>query len=243
MTKVEALRDYKEYCKKGYKPHSSFYGVDGDKAYYQKEYACYSTITYNDQARFDSFWVFHNKLVEKDLPNLKEYINFILNSELFGDAFLTKNYENGMKFGFKVNVNQPFSYINSALMYLRWPFECHSVSYHSYKKFSWGYFIKLGFSPLESLRLSRDFMYEDGAIKNNTYNDNHLPFRKNTSLISYKKESFKNVFNKRTFIQLGENQGVSSSWYQKTGYTNLVNFKCETAFIESCKKILKKEIN
>lgn len=142
---------------------------------------------------------------ERNIKGLKEYVDWLLNSEIFGDAFLTKSYEEGMEKGFQVDIHQPTNYLFMSMAGLRFPWECENC-----EPWCWGQFVEDGFTEVEALFLTVNSTIDEGKLHRAMYNSNHLPIPRTTHLKHYKKDSFN--IQVGTMFEGVSSKGVEYNW-------------------------------
>ncbi len=67
----------------------------------------------------DRYVTFHPNILNR----VDEFVNYVINSPLFGGVYKTKSAEEGFQTGFEIDVNQPYNLVKTSLINLRTPFE------------------------------------------------------------------------------------------------------------------------
>jgi hypothetical protein len=168
--------------------HSAYWVMFTDGEYdYQDRGACYSSLTYGNKTVKKA--VFFFKKPSKKYEKLAEkWTNFILQSEFFKDAFITRSYAKGIEGGFEVDVTKPKALIFSAVMMLRMPWEAGFGS----SNFSWPAFVQAGLTRKQALWMMIQYRVKDGVISgNNRYNKNHVPLPQTMPWEKFSRLSFK----------------------------------------------------
>lgn len=152
---------------------------------------CYVDITHGDNA-CDRFIAAQHPFVlreSSDVDSVREYVNFILNSNMFGRGFITKDCDEGFKSGFEIDTSLNRTYLLTCLSFLRWPFEDKSEC-----RWSWATFRNLGYTEIQSLFLARclSIVYDKtGSTRifreQCKYYGGHVPFKEKPLYSFYKK--------------------------------------------------------
>lgn len=118
---------------------------------------CYARIVKTPQLAIKKLVLFVPHCVRRDTRtiNTREYLDWIINSQMFGRAFITKDVDEGLEKGFRVDTTQNRALVFGALQAFRYGFET--------SRFGWSAYRKMGFSVAESLALSSCFnVVDDG---------------------------------------------------------------------------------
>lgn len=187
---------------------------DGHTQVYLNE-ACYARFR-EGMAGITKLKVLH-PTVNGEIYKLPEYVDWLLNSEFCGEAFLTKTYSSGMRRGFRINIDMPTNFLFMALAALRYPWEStFHCGWYEPCPWAWGYFRDMGFDELQSLHLANKIcISEDKSFfMSNGYNSNHIPFPRHMGWSSLEgRTSFHRQ--KRTLRQGASSEGVTGSWVFK----------------------------
>lgn len=199
--------------------HSNFdMFYNGFRVYKVRAQTCYSKLSYAKAGvKADRLVVYHNKDVLKKIPRIREYGNYIINSEWVGGVFITKNFDEGMENGFEIDITQPFSYMLSGMNFLRMPFECYQSSYCKPSSWTYPLFRDEGFTIKESVFLNNRYSFIDGEFCKQGFNYNHLPINPHSGLESFRKSGY--VYDpKETSLFEGvpkARRGISCTWVHK----------------------------
>ena len=103
--------------------HSNYiiYGKNGKVLLISKGNACYSTL-WSGYEGMEALEVWFPEHEQAD-KYVRDLVNWVLNSETFGKVFITKDYDEGVESGFKVDIHQPTNLIFMNLAALRYPWE------------------------------------------------------------------------------------------------------------------------
>lgn len=144
----------------GYHSHSNTLIVDegGNKLDMFLEGACYAHLRSGVRKDTRLFLLFP----KHPCPSTKECVSWVIRSELFGEAFLTKNFDEGMKWGFEIDVSKPTNFIFSAMAAIRMPWE----AFNSYDCWDYRKFRELGFLVKESFYLAQNCIIIGGVVSN-----------------------------------------------------------------------------
>lgn len=166
------------YAKKDSWVPSKSYFIHNGKEY--KDIACYSPMLsiINEGSRITVFHPF-----PKNAPI--DYINWVLNSELFGHNFHTNDANEGIEKGFIIKGQENWRDVFASMIALRYPFEL------GVNQFLWSYCRARGFSEEESLMISIHFTkdVDNLWLNQSIFNRNHIPFDRSTPITSYKVEA------------------------------------------------------
>lgn len=184
--------------------HHSHYiiGYGDGKEDFETNRACYSGL-WNGVRGME-----YLKLVFPDHrnPAIGAYVQWLLNSDLFGEAFLTKDWEEGINNGFEIDIHQPTNFLFSAMAAIRFPWESEEQD----GTWSWGDYRELGFSERQSLFLSINAVVIAGELVEASYNSNHLPMPRLLSFNKYYPQHFRRQ--NGTMYQCSSSMGVSECW-------------------------------
>lgn len=181
--------------------------LEGGEEVIDKNYACYSHVWSGHPGMAQLFLHFHERG-----GSYKEYVEWVVNSKLFGGGFKTKSFDEGVENGFEVNIHQPTNYLFMCFSAIRYPWEAdveHSVNY--YDGYYYPEFRKAGFTKKQSFFLMNNFILdEEGCISENHYNSNHIPIPRGVPYKHYKLANFRKQ--KGSMIEGAESKGVSRNW-------------------------------
>lgn len=93
---------------------------------YYNNQLCYMRLfkNYSEAAieEGEQVFLFFPKYLYKDY-GMREYLDYIVNESVFKDAHLTKDVEEGMQYGFEIDVSKPVEYLKPGAIALRRAFE------------------------------------------------------------------------------------------------------------------------
>lgn len=187
--------------------HSNYiiYGKRGQVLLSIRSNACYSTLWsgYRDMEALEVWFPRH----DQEEKYVRDLVNWILNSETFGKVFITKDYDEGVEGGFKVDIHQPTNLIFMNLAALRYPWESGQS-----ECYEWYYpqFIDDGFTIEQALYLSVNFDVKYGELVNAGYNTNHTPFPHGLPFEQITIEHF--YCQEGTMYNMSSSIGVSPQW-------------------------------
>lgn len=183
---------------------------------YQKEGVKEVVRKFRNEACYSRLWggwmgMTRLKLIFPKNPDesTKECVTWILSSDLFGDAFITKDFEEGMAEGFEIDLDQPTNFLFSAFAAIRMPWE---AGHHRWGA-CWFFknFLEAGFSARESFFLSCLMGIEkNGLLYGSDYNTNHLPFPRTLKYKDCVPERF--ARQEGTLAKGSRSKGVTESW-------------------------------
>lgn len=197
------------------KGHSNLDGfLEGELVTKIRNRACYSDFTYVDGV-YDKIIVYHNPDMIDKIPDIEYYCNWLLNDEFVGDAFLTKDFYEGMAEGFELNINSHATYMVSGMNWLRYPFECYQSTYN--KPYMWNFhtFMERYNNPNFSLFASRNVQNGDSCWTLSKYNSNHVPQDLGHDYKSYFKNAYIEMEDEQTFATGYDKyarRNITSSW-------------------------------
>lgn len=219
--------------------HSNYiiYGKDGKVLLSSKGNACYSQVLsgYGGMEALEVWFPEH----EQAGKYVRDLVNWILNSETFGKVFITKDYDQGVENGFKVDIHQPTNLIFMNLAALRYPWESGQSDCYE-----WYYpqFIDDGFTIEQALYLSVNFDIRGGKLVNAGYNTNHIPFPQGLLFEQLTLGYFE--VQKGTMYERSSSVGVSYCWgdgsYQWGSMVLQPNHNYDEENISHLKKKLKR---
>lgn len=225
--------EYEDTC------HSNYiiYGKKGKVLLSSKGNACYSRVWggYGGMEAFEVWFPEHEQADEY----VRDLVNWILNSETFGKVFITKDYDEGVENGFKVDIHQPTNLIFMNLAALRYPWESGQS-----ECYEWYYpqFIDDGFTIEQALYLSVNFDIMCGELVNAGYNTNHTPFPHGLPFEQLTLEHFE--VQKGTMYEGSSSIGVSRRWgdgsYDWGSMLRLKNYNYDEENISYFKEKLKR---
>ena len=181
--------------------------------------ACYSMV-WAGRPNMEQLYVW---FPEHKCKLIAEYVNWVLNSDLFGEAFITKDFEIGMVDGFEVNIDMPTNFLFSAMAALRFPWE---QDLYRYDGWHYAKFREMGFTPKQCLfLLTGCYIDDEGMICPSGYNSNHLPIPRSTGFANYKPECF--TRQEGSMREQYRSIGVTDQWVYTNDSVirNLVKFK------------------
>jgi hypothetical protein len=155
-----------------------------DKSYYN-----YSGVLGSGTTCYSGLWggfgrqnltVYHP--FPEDVPI--EYINWLLNSDLFGHNFNTKDAEEGIQNGFSIKIKEDWRGVFGSMIALRYPFEL------GVGRFLWNEARSRGFTEEESLMISIHFVKDSkDVVRISYFNTNHIPIYSDVPITSYNRGS------------------------------------------------------
>lgn len=95
-----------------------------------------------------TFIFFGNRLWET-IPHIGDWVHWVVNHPIFGQAFITKDVQEGKELGFEIDVTQDYVDVMAGISLLRWHFER--------PKKSFGHFLGMGYEPYKAYALSANF--------------------------------------------------------------------------------------
>ena len=204
--------EYEDTC------HSNYiiYGKGGKVLLSRKDSACYAVV-WGGYDGMEALEIWFPKHEQAD-KYVRDLVNWILNSETFGKVFITKDYDEGIENGFKVDIHQPTNLIFMNLAALRYPWESGQS-----ECYEWYYpqFIDDGFTIEQALYLSVNFDIRGGQLMDANYNTNHTPFPHELPFEQITIEHFN--CQEGTMYEQSSSIGVSSQWaggaYEDWGYS------------------------
>lgn len=124
------------------------YHLDGNT--WKKE-ICYGYITRYCEYPIDRLYLFVPPKVRRHttILNTRDYLNWFINSEMFGEAFITKDVDQGFEIGFEVDCSADRALVYGAIQAFRLGFENES--------FGWSYYRSLGYDPYLSWAMASCF--------------------------------------------------------------------------------------
>lgn len=199
----------------GIRGHSNLDGfLEGELVTCIRQQSCYSNFTYKD-GLYDEIVVYHNPEMINKIPAIEYYCNWLLNDEFVGDAFLTKDFHEGMVEGFKLNINAPASYMVSGMNWLRYPFECYQSIYNKFYMWNFHTFMERYNNPNFSLWASRITQNVNSSWLSSKYNSNHVPQDLGHGYKSYFKNAYIEIKDEQTFATGYDNRArrnITDSW-------------------------------
>lgn len=184
----QILAHIEEMNKEASCSHSSYLALRGQKVVAKQPYgSCYSEITYSSSMQANRLYVFFGEEAIKQAKNPEAWANWVINSDMFGGAFITKDASEGLKFGFEVNTKAERILMQGGMMALRRPFE--------FSYFSWWDFVELGYDEYEAYALATNIkVFENLGVKFMVYdgaNCNHLVILRAQNLAKYRGSGYK----------------------------------------------------
>lgn len=145
--------------------------------------ACYYSLS-GDLEKKKVVTVFLPYPERMDIP----YVNWLLNDDLFGKGWVTKDAEDGIYNGFKYEgLGGEYADSMFRLVALRMPIEFHLGH-------TWSAFRKHGFTEMESLWLMQRFKVEDVVVNHWYGNSNHFLMEKVLPFHKFTKENFRETY-------------------------------------------------
>lgn len=158
--------------------HSSWLIIseDGRILWEEERYICYAPLRYNEiEGRL---FVFFGKNKIGTAYRSEDWANWIINHEVFGIPFITKDAKEGFEYGFEVDINLNRDLVAGCITILRWLFERPRNQF--------GVFLDMGFKPHEAYALSSNFRIDEDYIKyNSELNSHHVTITQGQNLGYY----------------------------------------------------------
>lgn len=139
---------------------------------------CYAHITYVSDVPCEYLFTFFGKDTYFDPDRICSWANWVINKSFYKDAFITKDVEEGLKYGFQINTHVDRATMQGGMFALRHIFE--------FRKFwSWSDFINRGYDEYQSYALATHIYISGSNIYNNPSNFNHFVMQKWSAFDTY----------------------------------------------------------